>query len=97
MNNEHTLSLDREADLVACAIQNWYPLFSKYTFKTHLIPFSEEVASWLLEVGVVLPNVDDVVRNKTVHVAWHRVKMGLLRIDEFSHRCDDDCSFREGV
>jgi hypothetical protein len=62
MNNEHAMSLNREAELVACAIQNWYPDFAKHTFKTHLIPFSEGVASWLVEDGVVLPNVDGVVR-----------------------------------
>lgn len=68
------MSLNREADLVACAIQNWYPIFSKHTFKTRLIPFSEEVASWLVEDGVVLPNVDDVVRiDRCVYANLYRV------------------------
>lgn len=50
-------------DLKACCIHNWYPYFSKYSFKTRLIPIPQNVAEWLVDDGVILPDLDRAVRN----------------------------------
>jgi len=60
--SEHDWGSLHEA-LVHCSIQNWYPKFSKNTFKTKIVEIPSDVASWLVEDGIVLPNVDSAVRD----------------------------------
>ena len=51
-----------EEALLRCSIQNWYPIFHKYTFKTRILRIPGSVASWLVEDGIILPDVDRAVR-----------------------------------
>lgn len=49
--------------LIRCSIQNWYPIFYRNTFKTRIVRISPAVSAWLVEDGIVLPDVDRAVRD----------------------------------
>ena len=42
-------------DVLACAIQTWYPIFKSCTIRTALFPLSDDFLAYLDADGVVLP------------------------------------------
>lgn len=41
-----------------CSMSAWYPHFSECTFRTEIIPVSQSIADWLVQDGIMLPDVD---------------------------------------
>ena len=53
-----TYDAPRTTPLHLCSIASWYPLFAEHTFRTEIIPVPAAIADWLVEDGIVLPDVD---------------------------------------
>ena len=65
-----------EEALLRCSIQNWYHMFNKHTFKTRIVRIPGSVASWLVEDGIVLPDVERAVCERTMskdHCMYNRM------------------------
>lgn len=45
----------KEAHVLNCMFQNWYPKWKRYTFPSRIIPLPEEFIQYLLADGVILP------------------------------------------
>lgn len=42
----------KRKDILNCMVQNWYPIFEKVTFKSHIVPLPEEFIEYLQEDGI---------------------------------------------
>ena len=49
--------------LVDCMIGNWYPTFSRVTFKTVILPLPQPVLDWLVSDGLHVEADTQAVRN----------------------------------
>ena len=54
--------------LLNCAFESWYPLFAKYSIKSHIIPLSQDFIDYLCSDSIILPSGP--IRQRQVDSDW---------------------------